>query len=244
MHFDKYEMYLRSVQNPVATLATLNHEYRRRFKSVPRSLAEDFCGTFALSCAWVEQKADRTAIAVDIDEEPLRYGVENFVGLLSESQRARLRVFQTDVRYPKLPKTDVIAALNFSYFTFQTRKDLKAYFVRCYRRLNSGGLLFLDAFGGAQTQKPSRKELRYPGFTYYWEQVSFDPLTQRAEYFIHYRRKGEALRKRVFHYDWRMWTLPEISELLEEVGFERPRIIQSKDSDGEGWFAYLAAAKL
>jgi hypothetical protein len=49
--------------------------------------------------------------------------------------------------------------------------------------------------------------------------VSFNPIDHHLVCDIHFRfRNGHTLR-RAFHYDWRLWTLPEIEDALREAGF-------------------------
>lgn len=257
--FDKYELYVRSVQDPLQTLIFLDEVYRKAFRQEPLQLCEDFGGTFALSCTWVERSPRRKAFAVDLDPTPLHYGIQNFARWMTEEQRSRLRVFEDDVRNSALPKSDIIAALNFSYFGFKQRCDLREYFKNCLRRLNKNGMLVLDAFGGPDTEGPSVKQAAFPGFTYFWEQTSFDPRTREAEFYIHYARDGEKKRTKVFHYHWRMWSLPELSDLMVEVGFALPEIYWQRlaPTDGKasrvyrkptaddltGWLVYLVVRK-
>ncbi|HKQ59077.1 MAG TPA: class I SAM-dependent methyltransferase, partial [Candidatus Eisenbacteria bacterium] len=60
---------------------------------------------------------------------------------------------------------------------------------------------------------------RIPAFHYTWEQSSFNPVDHRLRSHIHFRLAGGRTHRRAFSYDWRMWTLPELRELLEEAGF-------------------------
>ena len=55
---------------------------------------------------------------------------------------------------------------------------------------------------------------------------------------------GLTLR-RAFRYDWRMWTLPEIRELLAEAGFRHSRVhLQDWDDDaGEALSTYSPSAR-
>jgi hypothetical protein len=47
--------------------------------------------------------------------------------------------------------------------------------------------------------------------------------------------------KKAFSYEWRLWTLPEIREVLEEAGFQNTTVyFEFRDDDGEGlgeWYA-------
>ena len=97
------------------------------------------------------------------------------------------------------------------------------------------------------------------GFTYLWEQAKFEPIRNGLICHIHFAFPDGSRLDRAFSYDWRLWTLPEIRELLEEVGFRRVTVYwQGFDEDGEpdgdfqpaeegeadaGWICYLSAEK-
>jgi hypothetical protein len=65
--------------------------------------------------------------------------------------------------------------------------------------------------------------------------------------------------KKAFSYEWRLWTLPEIRELLLEAGFSKATVYwEGEDEDGEGngeftpeaegepdpaWIVYIVAEK-
>ena len=67
----------------------------------------------------------------------------------------------------------------------------------------------------------NEEETEHPdeGFSYFWDQDSFDPVSNHAKFYIHFKRRGEARQDRVFSYDWRMWSIPEIRDIMEDVGF-------------------------
>lgn len=227
----------------------------------PQSMREDFCAAFALCCEWVRAKPTHQAIGVDLDTEPLLYGKSKYLPSLSVSEQHRIQLIQGDVLKKKLPAADIVCALNFSYFIFKKREMLKKYFAGVLASLKPGGILFLDCFGGSQCQEPIEEETEFEdeGFSYFWDQDSFDPVTYEAMFYIHFKRKGEAKRKKVFTYDWRMWTLPELQDILAEVGFKKTVIYwegttRSGEGNGvfkavtrgeecEAWVAYLAALR-
>ena len=154
---------------------------------------------------------------------------------------------------------DIISALNFSYFVFKQREELKKYFNNCFKSLKSDGLLILDCFGGSQCQESNEEQINYGDFIYYWDQKNFDPISHHALFYIHYKKKGEKKRERVFTYDWRLWGIPEIEDLLKEVGFRKTHIYwEGTDKKGEGngvftrkkkgeecesWVAYIVSEK-
>lgn len=220
-------------------------------------MREDFCGTFALCHEWVKLDPKNIAYGVDLDPEPLAWGMKKyFVPAESDLQR-RILPIQANVLDPRLPKADVICALNFSYFFFRKREELKKYFMSCKKHLRPGGILFLDALGGGAYQQANEQKDRMKGFTYFWEQTYFNPIEQHGKFAIHYQRKGEAKRRNVFTYEWRLWGLAELRELLMEVGFKGTRVywegsdssgggdgkfkITNQGDDAESWIAYLVA---
>ena len=76
---------------------------------------------------------------------------------------------------------------------------------------------------------------------------------------IHFKFPDGSKIKRAFTYDWRLWTLPELRELLIEAGFAKVRVYwEGDDGDGGGngefkehatgepdlaWIAYIVAEK-
>lgn len=237
MSLDKYEYYQRSVQSPDVDAAFLHRVYKEAHKNKKSAavLREDFCAAFALCCQWVLLDSAKTAHAVDLDPEPLAYGREHYLSRLPAAAQKRLSIHEADVLQPKLPHADIIAALNFSYFIFKERPTLKRYFENCRKTLKEGGLLVLDCFGGPACMEPNEHETEYDDFSYFWDQDSFDPLTHHAQFAIHFRLKGKKKIKNVFTYDWRLWTLPELHDLLLESGFKKVEFYwEGTDENGEG----------
>lgn len=255
--FDKYWHYVMAVQDPnpqMAELADIYRETRARAlargavdalgPSDARILREDFAGTFVNSCAWVARGPEHVAHAVDLDPEPLDYGRKTFMPGLKPSQQARVHVLQKNVLDDDLPSADIIAALNFSYFLLRTRAEMLRYFRSCHAKLLKGGILVLDVLGGPENHDISEEETEYEdeGFTYVWDQTTFDPITHEARFAIHFKRKGEKLRENVFTYHWRLWTLPELRDILIEAGFSQVDVLwEGEDEDGEGDGIYTLA---
>ncbi|MCB0342120.1 MAG: class I SAM-dependent methyltransferase [Pseudobdellovibrionaceae bacterium] len=257
--FDKYFYYHASVQSSDTDVEFFEATYKQLKKKRATVFCEDFCGTFANSCSWVKRHKDNKAIGVDLDPEPIEYGKQHYLSELNKDQQKRVTIYNDNVLNPELPKADIIAGLNFSYFIFKTRQQLKDYLKSCHHRLKKDGVLFLDCFGGSQCQEPNEEETEHDKFSYFWDQDSFDPVNNHAMFYIHFKVKGEKKRQKVFTYDWRMWSIPEIRDLLEEVGFKKVQVYwEGTDKDGEGdgefkpvsvgeeceaWVAYIIAEK-
>jgi len=237
--FDKYYYYSRSVQSPVEELELLEAFYTEASATgaKARVLREDFCGTFTNCCEWVKRGADRHAHAVDLDREPLAYGEKNIMALLKPEDRARITMHQSNVLGEEMPRADIIAALNFSYFIFKERAVLKRYMENCLRTLNEGGVLIMDCFGGTACTEANEEETEYEEekFSYFWDQQGFDPLTNEAKFAIHFQLQGEERRDNQFVYDWRMWSPPELRDLLMECGFKKVSFYwEGTDDEGNG----------
>lgn len=257
--FDKYKLYKKSVQSPDIDVKFFKKTYKELKGKEAKLFREDFCGTFSLCCEWSKLDPQYKAIGVDLDPEPIEYGFENYFSKLKEDEQKRIEILNANVLDPELPKAHIIAALNFSYFIFKERELLKAYFQNCYNTLKKSGILLLDAFGGSQCMEANEEETEHDGFSYFWDQDSYDPLTNYAQFYIHFKQKGSKKREKVFSYDWRMWSLPELKDILEEVGFEKVHFYwEGTTDDGEGdgnfkrvtegeeceaWVAYIAAEK-
>ncbi|HYC01235.1 MAG TPA: class I SAM-dependent methyltransferase [Candidatus Limnocylindrales bacterium] len=257
---DKYDLYVRSVQSPDYEVAFFDRAFRSYYGRVPLVLREDFCGTAAVCYDWVNSRRDRRAIGVDLDPEPIQWGRQRYLPTLKNGGHKRIKIIQGDVRTTRA-KADIIAAQNFSYFCFETRDEMRRYFQHTRRHLPAEGLLVLDALGGSEVFEEDREDVHsYRGFRYVWHQISFDPITHHCRYAIHFRFKDGSELKNAFTYEWRLWTLPELRELLLEAGFKGADVYwemtDRKTGEGNGvyrkrehgdadpaWVAYLVAWK-
>jgi SAM-dependent methyltransferase len=236
--FDKYALYRKAVQSAENDVVFIRDTYKELREKSPRIFREDFCGTFALSTEWVKLNPRHEAIGIDLDPEPMAYGRNHYLSHLNIDQQKRLKLFEDNVLRSQLPKADIIAAMNFSYFCFKKRETLKKYFGNAYRSLNKNGIFLVDIFGGTQCFDAVEDTIRHEGFTYYWDQTNYDPVTSEALFHIHFRVSGKKIEQ-VFTYDWRLWSIPEIRDIMEEVGFKKTHVYwegTAKDGSGDGNF--------
>ncbi|MEM7410694.1 MAG: class I SAM-dependent methyltransferase [Myxococcota bacterium] len=257
---DKYVYYQRSVQEPEVDVAFLDRTFKKTRGRPARSMREDFAGTSAFSCAWVARHRENTAFAIDLDPEPLDWGRGNNVAALTPDQQSRVKLIEGDVRTVGHEPVDVTVAYNFSYFLFDTRPELVRYFEAARATLKSDGLLFLDVYGGGQAMEALVEETEFDDFIYVWEQKSFDPISHRGENRIHFKFPDGSEMRRAFSYDWRIWTIPELRELLAEAGFSDAHVywegtdrktgegndVFSRRERAEGdpaWVAHIIAVK-
>lgn len=259
---DIHKLYEHSVQCAESEIEFLDDTFKALRGRRARLLREDFCGTANVCCEWVKRRKTNRAIGVDIDEEVLDWGRENNLSQLSESQRKRVELIQSDVLGVSTQSPDTISAMNFSYWLFKDRGQLLSYFKSVREALVDDGIMFLDAYGGYDSFRDIVEEREIEeegGFTYIWEQERYDPVSNGLICHIHFGFPDGSRLDKAFTYDWRLWTLPEIRELLEEAGFSRVTFYwQGWDEDEEpdgifkpvtegvadaGWICYITAEK-
>ena len=253
--FDKYFYYKKSVQNPKQDIKFFRKTYQSFFKKQARIFREDFCGTFYVGYHWVKGHPQNKAIVIDEDRQPIEYGKKHHLSKLKSSEIARLQVLNKNVLDKNLPKAEIISVSNFSYFVFKQRDMMLKYFRNVKKSLFKKGLFIIDVVGGPDCEALSEERTEYDDFSYYWDQDSFDPISNTAHFYIHFKRKGEKKQKRAFSYYWRLWSLPELKDVLKDAGFSNVHVYwEQSDKRGEGtgvfrkshrgeicdtWIAYL-----
>jgi len=238
---DRYEVYEAAVQNVEEQCGFIDHTFKAISNRKARSFREDFCGTASASCEWVRLDRKNFAIGVDIDPEVLDWGRDHRLSKLREKQKQRVKLICGDVLELHDEPVDVVGAFNFSYWIFDTRAALRRYFETVHGNLNPDGVFFLDAFGGYDAFRELREKMKFDGFTYIWDQARYSPVTGRMETHIHFKFPDKSVMKKAFSYNWRLWTLPEIREVLMEAGFRKPTVyFEHRDEYGEGlgeWYS-------
>jgi len=256
---DIHELYEESVQNVEHEIEFLQDTFSELRGRKAHLLREDFCGTASAACEWVKQGEDYQAIGVDIDPTVLEWGRENRVGRLPAADQARVRLIESDVMTVETPPVDILVAFNFSYWIFDSREKMLAYFKKARAALKEDGVFFCDMFGGSEAFEETKEKTKHDGFTYIWHQAEFHPVTHYMRTHIHFKFPDGSRIKKAFTYEWRLWTAPEIRELLLEAGFRNPTVYwEGEDEDGEGngeftpedkgeadlaWIAYVVAEK-
>ncbi|MBK7641470.1 MAG: class I SAM-dependent methyltransferase [Planctomycetes bacterium] len=233
---DRYALYQEAVQSPEDDFAFLRRIYRRHNGREALHLREDFCGTAYLSSTWVKRSPQHTAEGFDLDPEPLAWGKQHNLAPIGDAAK-RVTLHKKDVREPGLRKPDLRLAQNFSYYVFQTRKELVEYFTAARKSLAKDGIFALDVYGGteavAEVEEP-RSIGR--GVRFVWEQHRYWPGTGEYLCFIHFRFRDGSKLERCFRYDWRYWSIIEVREALHEAGFRHvdSYFEQTDTPDGEG----------
>lgn len=240
---DKHAYYQQAVQCVEAEIDFVTETFQQLRGRSATTLREDFCGTAQTTCEWVMRDDNHIGYAVDFDPVVLQWGEHNNMMSLTPSQQQRIHLINEDVLTVQTPPMDMVLAMNFSYFIFMTRPEMAQYFKSVHRSLSDDGVFFLDAFGGYEAAKELTEERDCDGFTYIWEQASFNPITAEMQCYIHFVTDEGVRMDRAFDYRWRLWTLPEITELLSESGFAQVDVYWegTDEETGEGNDTYTAS---
>lgn len=257
---NRHVLYEKAVQCVEAEIDMVDQNFKalRGWQAI--SLREDFCGTANTSCEWVRRRFKNTAVAIDLDQDVLDWGRIHNVNQLEDSMQHRITLVNDDVLTVETQPIDIVLAMNFSYQILKTRAKLKGYFQRVYEALSDDGVLFLDAFGGYEAFREMEESTEFEDFTYVWDQHRYNPINGDITCLIHFTFPDGSKMKRAFSYHWRLWTLPELQELLIEAGFQRVLVYwegtdeKTGEGNGEylpaevgeadaGWICYLSAEK-
>jgi cyclopropane fatty-acyl-phospholipid synthase-like methyltransferase len=257
---DKYLLYEQAVQCVEAEIDMVDASFERIRGYAAQTLREDFCGTAQTSIEWIQRRPDNIAIGVDLDEEVLAWSNDKHLDVLMLNQRERIELLEEDVRELNIEPVQIVLAMNFSYQLFDTRQALREYFTIVKQGLSDDGIFFLDAFGGYDCYKEIEETTVCDGFDYMWDQASYNPIDGGMQCYIHFVFPDGSRLDRAFSYYWRMWTLPELQELLEEAGFVNVTVYwegtDEETGQGDGvytpakvgdadpaWVCYLSAEK-
>jgi cyclopropane fatty-acyl-phospholipid synthase-like methyltransferase len=258
---DPHRLYERAVQCAEAEVEFFERRFQLLRGRPARRLREDFCGTAAVCCEWVGRHRQNRAVGVDIDADVLDWGRAHNLSKLSPGAAKRVELRRGNVLEADSDRYDIISAMNFSYWLFKERAALRQYFCQVRAALADDGVFFLDAYGGYDAFREILEEREVDDadgrFTYGWEQVGYNPITGEMTCHIHFAFPDGSRLQQAFSYQWRLWTLPEIRELLAEAGFGRVVCYwQGWDAEGEadgvfepadradadaGWICYISA---
>ena len=230
---DRHVLYQKSVQAPEAEVDFFEKVFPELRGRKALSLKEDFCGTAYLAAEWCKTDPQRTAVGVDIDEETLQWGQKNNIDAAGDDIAKRVTLIKDDVRSITEPQVDIVCAFNFSYCLFEKRDELRHYFEQTRKSLKKDGLLVLDLFGGTECEDVLEEETEIDDepATYIWEHVSFNPIDHHMECAIHFDFDDGSRMDNAFTYAWRLWSIPEISELLKDAGYEKVHVYWEKYED-------------
>ena len=140
---DRHALYETCVQAPARLVPLLVAIHG----GAPRVLGEDFCGTAAVSRAWLALVPESRARALDVDAAVLARAAAS----ADANVRKRLELVRADVRgFADAARADldVLFTGNFSVGELATRAELLAYLILARKRLAPGGVFVCDLYGG------------------------------------------------------------------------------------------------
>ena len=232
---DLHELYELSVQDPTNEVVIINQIWKEKRTGTCTSIREDFCGTAAVAMEWVKNNMDHTAVGIDLDQPVLDWAKVRIPERLSAPQQKRLTLINGDVRTTKTEAVDCLLAHNFSYYIFKQRSALVSYFASTITSLKDNGIIILDAYGGSDSFVEMEEDRDLDGFTYTWDQSSYNPITGDVVNYIHFSFPDGTRIENAFTYEWRLWTIPEIKEILLEAGYRDVVVYwEGTDDDDEG----------
>jgi SAM-dependent methyltransferase len=243
---DRHDLYERAVQSPEADVELFEQIFRELRGRKPKVLREDFCGTAKLCRTWCQSARGRQAIGIDFDGPTLAEARRRNLEPFAKQLGGRVQLIQADVLEVvpgKVDPADLIVALNFSFCVFKQRELLRRYLANAFGGLVDDGVLVLEMFGGTKAIDLDEELRDLDDFTYHWEQESFNPLTNDIVCHIHFEFPDGSKLDKAFTYVWRLWSIPELRDLLHEVGFSDVKIYwetveeeldEDEDEDGDG----------
>jgi hypothetical protein len=238
---DPHDLYQRSVQDTEAEIDFIEETWNLLRKRPAELLREDFCGTANTACEWVRRDHRNCALAIDLDRSVLDWGQRHNIAALKPAEQQRIELIHGNVLGAVPASADIVLAMNFSYFLFRTRDALREYFSCVYEGLCEDGIFFLDAYGGYDAPREIEESRECDGFVYVWDQASFNPIDSCMTCHIHFEFADGSRMERAFTYHWRLWTLPEIREILLEAGFRQVDIYwegtDQATNEGNGIYA-------
>lgn len=231
---DRHVLYQESVQAPESDVEFFIDTYKALRGKEALSMREDFCGTALLSLDWCKTNPQRTAIGVDLDKPTLDWGREH--NIVPANMTDRIKLIEGNVLDTPEEKVDLTCALNFSYCCFKTRDELRAYFENARKGLKEDGILVLDLLGGTETMdelEEDREGDDDENYTYIWDQDKFNPIDHHMTCHIHFEFDDGSKMEKAFTYEWRLWMIPEVTELLKEAGYSKVRVYWEEFVDDE-----------
>lgn len=237
---DIHDLYQKSVQAPEADIEFFIDTYRKLRGREPLAMREDFCGTALLATEWCKTDPRRTALGIDLDRPTLDWGRTHNLEPAGPEVSRRITLVEGNVLDPTDFRADIGCALNFSFCIFKTRDELRRYFQTAHAGLRDDGIFVLDLLGGTETMDvlEEERDVDDEDFTYIWDQDKFNPVTNEILCHIHFHFPDRSRIEKAFTYDWRLWSIPEIREIMLEAGFSKVRVyweefVEDEDDDDE-----------
>lgn len=245
----RWRLYEHCVQNIPMTLRMIEAMHAAGARGAARVLHEDFSGSAAFAHAWCRSSTKRSALAIDMDPEAHADGQRH-----PRLTRLTADVSHLPTRLPVPSKADVVYAGNFATCELHQRAELVSYLARARQRLTPKGVFVCDLYAGPGAWRTGDTRVIHPPLTelprcsirYTWHQREADLVNNLVANSIDFEvlnARGVAIHEilNAFTYQWRLWSIPEMRDAMEEAGFREvdvyPDAPEAVDADG---VAYLS----
>jgi hypothetical protein len=268
---DKYVLYQQCVQSAKQDIYLFEKIYKEHYShQQPTVFREDFCGTGWLSTEWVKRnRIENIAVGIDIDREPIEWGLKNNIASLNSASES-VFLFTADVlkfnwdteiskmakKYPHLQNSDdeenensyklahIVCAYNYSTCLLHERSQISQFFSNVRKSMSpSNSMFLLDVLGGKKFSSVQERTKKTPTnqYTYLFEQESYNPVTDIAQFNIHFKfNQDNSVLRKAFSFQFRKWGVRELVEVLKEVGFSQVIIYWSNHDNDEIAFKRLS----
>jgi hypothetical protein len=221
---NKHQLYQNYVQNTKKEVEFFRKIYRLIYNKVPYSFREDFCGTGLLANEWVKNSVENIAVGIDIDQEALDYGINNH----TTTDRVKLLNLNVLTEYDQNQKFDIICSLNYSHFLLTKRAEIKKYYENVFKNITKG-IYIIDLFGGSHIYADHSYE---KGDNYKFNGKAINIVNNQTECSLNFKIKKNKF-KPLFNFMFRVYSIIELRELLEEVGFKKFKIYLKEINDDD-----------
>ena len=229
----KHELYQKSVQNVKKESEFFRKVYRMIFNKVPTSFREDFCGTGLLSCEWVKSNVLNSAVGIDIDQETLDWGIQNNINnLTSGSDRIKLLNHNVLDEFDATQKFHIINSLNYSHFLLPQRKQIIKYFSNVVKNLDSKGVFIIDFYGGSHIYTDHKYQHSDTSDFYEFSGKQMNIINNTSACCLNYKIKKNKY-KPLFSFNFRIYSIIELREAMEEVGLNSFKLFIKEMNDDE-----------
>ena len=245
---DRHDLYEIAAQAPEASARFLEalHPARNAGGLV---LGEDFSGAAGVARAWLRRSPDASAVATDLDAEPLEHARRRAEEQAIDRLDERFTLDRRDVR-ESAGRADVVAALNFAVCELGDRSSLLTYLRHTLLRLGVGGVFVCDVYAGADALSEGDFERDVPfeptpshpidapaaPVRYTWSQLEADAVRSRVRNAMSFALADGRRFDDAFEYDWRLWGVAELRDAMRDAGFPRTEVHTSLGAglDGDG----------
>jgi hypothetical protein len=112
-----------------------------------------------------------------------------------------------------------------------------SYLRQTRKAIAPGGIFICDIFGGGESDRFGNWSFKRKcsNFLYSFEQSSVDLLTNTCRFSISFKFSDGSCLKNSYNYHFRVWTIAELRDALQEAGFHRVEVWIAKNelnSDG------------